>query len=739
MGGTDTLINVDVVRGGAGNDTLTGGSLSRGATGTFFEIFRGNAGNDTINGNNAATDGDDASNDRADYANNTAAQAITVDMTAGTVQDGLGGTDTLIAIDQVSGGAGNDIFNASAAGGAGFDGGVGNDTFNGGAGRDAVHFQQSTAGAIVNLSAAAITVNAVTVAAHSASDGLGGTDSLNSIETIVGSDFDDFMRGSDDPAVVETFRGEGGNDTIDGGAGIDFVAFNGNALALGGITATISNGSGSINDGQGGVDTVTNIEGIIGTHSNDTLTGGIGTQWFRGDGGSDIIDGGADNDWASYANDPSGVTVNLATGIATDGFNGATGLLALGGTDTLISIENVEGSKYNDTITGSSADNQLTGGAGNDTLDGGAGADQLRGGDGNDTLTIDSSDTVVDGGNGIDTVNLTGNGMTFNLAFSNIEIANGTGGNDQIDGSVGTTGPLTLNGNGGSDTLTGGSSGDTINGGDGDDSLFGNGGADTINGGPGIDFINSGDGDDTIHGDSENDTIFAGDGVDTIFGDAGNEYAFGGNGNDTMTGGTGTDYLIGDDNDPANTSVTGNDTLNGGDDNDTLIGGYGSDTLNGDAGDNALYGDFDDVNAGTGATPQPGSDDILNGGPGNDFMFGGGGDDTLNGGNGNNTLIGGTGNDRLVGGTGSDSYYGQSGTDTFVFLDNWGTDGVWDFNDGSEIFDLTAVTGLNTFSQLSITDQVSGALHYADVSFGGNHIFVVGVSASQLTQADFVL
>ena len=44
------------------------------------------------------------------------------------------------------------------------------------------------------------------------------------------------------------------------------------------------------------------------------------------------------------------MTVNLTNGTATDGYNGAIGLLALGGTDTLISIENVEGSKYNDTL-----------------------------------------------------------------------------------------------------------------------------------------------------------------------------------------------------------------------------------------------------------------------------------------------------------------------------------------------------------------------------------------------------
>jgi hypothetical protein len=53
--------------------------------------------------------------------------------------------------------------------------------------------------------------------------------------------------------------------------------------------------------------------------------------------------------------------------------------------------------------------------------------------------------------------------------------------------------------------------------------------------------------------------------------------------------------------------------------------------------------------------------------------------------------------------------------------------------------DLTAVSGLDTFGQLSITNQVSGALNYAAVAFAGNQIFVVGVTAAQLTAADFLL
>ena len=103
---------------------------------------------------------------------------------------------------------------------------------------------------------------------------------------------------------------------------------------------------------MGGTDTLINVEGLTGTNSNDTLTGGMGDQWFRGRGGSDTINGGSGNDWVTYSSDPSGVSIDLSTGIATDGFNGVGGFLALGGTDTLTSIENAEGSDYGDFITG---------------------------------------------------------------------------------------------------------------------------------------------------------------------------------------------------------------------------------------------------------------------------------------------------------------------------------------------------------------------------------------------------
>jgi hypothetical protein len=67
LGGTDTLTWVSMVYGGAGNDTFTGGSLTRGSNGMFWELFRGNGGDDTMDGANGYSDGGDASSDRADW------------------------------------------------------------------------------------------------------------------------------------------------------------------------------------------------------------------------------------------------------------------------------------------------------------------------------------------------------------------------------------------------------------------------------------------------------------------------------------------------------------------------------------------------------------------------------------------------------------------------------------------------------------------------------------------------
>ncbi|MCU1719881.1 beta strand repeat-containing protein, partial [Pseudomonas sp. 5P_5.1_Bac1] len=134
--------------------------------------------------------------------------------------------------------------------------------------------------------------------------------------------------------------------------------------------------------GGSGNDTLNGGDGndvLVGGAGNDSLYGGNGNDLLIGGLGNDLLDGGAGIDTASYASATSAVTVNLSTA----GQQNTVGA----GLDTLVSIENLIGSDYNDTLTGDGGANRLEGGLGNDTLNGGGGDDVLIGGRGDDTLT----------------------------------------------------------------------------------------------------------------------------------------------------------------------------------------------------------------------------------------------------------------------------------------------------------------------------------------------------------------
>lgn len=91
----------------------------------------------------------------------------------------------------------------------------------------------------------------------------------------------------------------------------------------------------------------------------------------------------------TYADSTKTLTVNLAQPAANTG-------IAKG--DTYKSIEDIGGSDFGDTLTGSSGDNAIWGGKGDDTLSGGDGNDVLLGGDGADALRGgDGRDTLVGG------------------------------------------------------------------------------------------------------------------------------------------------------------------------------------------------------------------------------------------------------------------------------------------------------------------------------------------------------
>src|SRR5438270_12182117 len=135
---------------------------------------------------------------------------------------------------------------------------------------------------------------------------------------------------------------------------------------------------------------------INGTSGDDNLNGTSGNDTMSGGDGDDVLDGGAGIDTASYTAAAAAVAVSLAIAGPQD-TGGA-------GTDTLVAIENLTGSAFDDTLTGDANANTLSGGAGNDVLDGGAGNDVLNGGAGDDTYYAYGSDTITENaGEGPDT------------------------------------------------------------------------------------------------------------------------------------------------------------------------------------------------------------------------------------------------------------------------------------------------------------------------------------------------
>lgn len=133
----------------------------------------------------------------------------------------------------------------------------------------------------------------------------------------------------------------------------------------------------SINLGTSGPDTVTGGPGndrfLYGLDNNDTIGGGDGNDLLNGGPGGDILDGGVGNDTASYAFALKTGT-NLGVTVSLDGTLVKTGE-AVG--DTLIAIENLTGSAFNDKLKGNTVANQLYGMKGADVLTGGGAADKF--------------------------------------------------------------------------------------------------------------------------------------------------------------------------------------------------------------------------------------------------------------------------------------------------------------------------------------------------------------------------
>ena len=227
--------------------------------------------------------------------------------------------------------------------------------------------------------------------------------------------------------MADTMDGADGNDSLDGGEGNDSLAGGaGFDTIYGGIGNDHINGGNNADRLYGG----DGNDSMFGGKSADLLDGGNGDDVLFGQVGNDSLYGGNGMDTADYGAGDA-VTVNLSLG---GGGSTVSVVGVFNGTDALLSIENVIGSAFADSIFGDLGVNVLTGGTGNDTLSASDGADTIFGDDGND---------VIAGGAGGDSI-LGGTG--------NDNIGGGKGG-DQIFGEDGDD---TINGNLGNDQLTGG-------------------------------------------------------------------------------------------------------------------------------------------------------------------------------------------------------------------------------------------------------------------------------------------
>jgi Ca2+-binding RTX toxin-like protein len=236
-------------------------------------------------------------------------------------------------------------------------------------------------------------------------------------------------------------------------------------------------------------DGVTNGSDIIfGYGGNDKIYALGGNDLLKGGAGADKLDGGSGIDTADYSDSTEGVEVSIAAGAGDKG--SAEG-------DTLVRIENLNGSSYNDTLQGDDGANVLFGDAGNDILKGAGGADKLDGGKGNDQLNSDARGDTIIGGEGNDTLNYSeavygvsvnlGSGF-HNAGYHPIRPAPGTPpqivsvenvyGSNAHDNIIGSNVANKLFGNGGVDHISGFGGADTIVGGAGDDWLTGGGGND---------------------------------------------------------------------------------------------------------------------------------------------------------------------------------------------------------------------------------------------------------------------
>ena len=199
-----------------------------------------------------------------------------------------------------------------------------------------------------------------------------------SIEGLIGSDSADTLIGD---GVSNFLAGGLGADALDGQGGNDFAAY---FRSSSGLTVSLANPGDNTGEAIG--DTYTSIESLRGSDYNDTLIGDGANNFLGGGTGGDALDGGGGSDTAYYQlwSGNFGLVADLSNPGANTGE-------AAG--DSYISIENLWGTRLDDTLIGDGNANVLTGFEGSDTLTGNGGSDTFRF---NSTISAGDVDNITD-------------------------------------------------------------------------------------------------------------------------------------------------------------------------------------------------------------------------------------------------------------------------------------------------------------------------------------------------------
>jgi Ca2+-binding RTX toxin-like protein len=508
---------------------------------------------------------------------------------------------------------------------------------------------------------------------------------------------------------------------LDGGAGIDAVSYLGSSD---GIDVNLLKGQGYIGDSEG--DRFLNVEDVIGSEYDDTMSGGSGNNVLVGDKGSDEISGCDGND-TIYGDQSPLVTSALpgshfdfssqsAAANPTCDCDSASAQDILDGLDSLFGdtashtdyVDEIDGGDGDDVIYGQSGSDLLRGDCGNDYLYGGHQVDVLLGGIGDDTLEGGGSFDFVMGGDGYDLAS-----YSLSKAAVKVDLAHpwsATGGDAAGDLLQELLAQLLSNSDVGStfsstaflaqlmsanvmldshdetsvfavsdwlysiEGLTGSAFDDTLTGDAGNNRLDGSIGSDVLTGGDGSDTYTVDNIGDVV---TETNAVDSSGGSDTVLSFLA-AYTLGSNVENGRILSTTAANLTGNSGNNVLYAGAGNNVLNGGSGTDTVSYAYG---LAGTTGVTVSLA----VNTAQ-ATGGSGSDTLLSienliGSAYADKLTGNTGANSLSGAAGNDTLDGGTGIDTMAGGDGSDGYYvrdsGDIVSETNATTSTGGTDTVY--------------------------------------------------------------